>query len=67
MSVDLMSTRAEWPVYKGEDGFLYMYCPDDGALFQLRPGDFRGKAKPLPGNVKGIGDLNLIGMFKFDD
>jgi hypothetical protein len=53
------------PIYKGEDGFLYVYDPESGKLWSLTSAVYAGEpGKPLPGHVKGIGKLDMLGMFR---
>lgn len=55
-------------IYKGDDGFLYTYDPIEDRLWNLRPAEYAGRPGcPLPGEVKGIGKLKMLGTFKLAD
>ena len=64
----MVANLDKYPVYKGEDGFLYSYDPDTGQLWNLRPAEYAGKpGPPLPGVVENIGKLTLLGLFNLAD
>jgi hypothetical protein len=56
---------AKQPIYADDDDNLYVYEPETGRIWQLKPGDYSGEpGHPLPGYVKGVGNLRMLGMFR---
>jgi hypothetical protein len=65
--VDLskVDMNAKEPVYADDNDNLYVYNPDSGNLFRLSPRDFAGKVgQPLPGFIKGKGNMRCLGTFR---
>jgi len=55
-------------IYKGEDGYLYMLEEKTGRIWNLKGGDYAGEhGTPLPGYIKGIGEMTLLGVFSLGD
>lgn len=57
----------EQPIYKDEDGNLFVYYPD-GHMYILKPGDYMGNVgTPMPGSLPKRGEMTMLGIFKLGD
>lgn len=61
-------SKTEYPIYKGENGGLYVFETNTGKLWTLEPAKIVGwfPGTPLPEQIDTIGELTMIGMHKVE-